>query len=331
MFVWRKRAGASWLAANEVALREIAGWRLAIVSKTANRNAIAEIAAGSCSELEKIRRRFGGVIEKLPRNWLRKFLRGQKSTSLKIGKRLVIVSSSMSRGKSKRRNLVIPAGAAFGTGEHATTAMSLRFLEETTRDWGAQAASLHSSATSRREKFSEASAGSLRSPEKEFSLLDLGTGSGILALAGARFGAKRVIAIDNDPIAIATAKENAHRNRIDHVDFRVADVRRWKFPARIDIITANFFSELLIEILPKLKCAQWLIFSGVLRGQEAGLVRALKRSGMAIVETRRRGKWVAMLARQNQGAAPSKSPIYNKAAVGRPPLLGRNPVAKPLR
>jgi len=211
---------------------------------------------------------------------------------------------------------VIPAGAAFGTGEHATTAMSLRFLEETTRDWGAQAASLHSSATSRREKFSEASAGSLRSPEKEFSLLDLGTGSGILALAGARFGAKRVIAIDNDPIAIATAKENAHRNRIDHVDFRVADVRRWKFPARIDIITANFFSELLIEILPKLKCAQWLIFSGVLRGQEAGLVR---------------GKWVAMLARQNQGAAPSKSPIYNKAAVGRPPLLGRNPVAKPLR
>src|SRR5438067_10105653 len=144
MFVWRKRAGAGWLAANEIALREIAGRRLAIVSKPAHRNAIAEIASPNCSELEKIRKRFRGVIEKLPPNWLRKFLRGQKPKPLKIGKRLVIVSSSMSmsRSKSTSRNLLIPAGAAFGTGEHATTAMTLRMLERLTRVCGAQAASL---------------------------------------------------------------------------------------------------------------------------------------------------------------------------------------------
>src|SRR5438477_11672746 len=263
MFIWRRRAGAGWLAANEATLREVAGRRLAIISKPAHRNAIAEIASPNCSELERIRRRFGGVIEKLPRNWLRKFLRGQKPKPLKIGKRLVIVSSN--RSKNKITRLVVPAGTAFGTGEHVTTAMSLRLLEKTTQGWG-------------------------------FSLLDLGTGSGILALAAARFGAKRIIAIDNDPIAIATAKENARRNKINNIDFRVADVRRWKFSPRTEIITANLFSELLIEILPKLKRVQWLILSGILREQEARLVRALNRNGIAIAEMRRKGKWIATLA-----------------------------------
>jgi ribosomal protein L11 methyltransferase len=284
MFVWRKRAGAGWLAANEVALREIAGRRLAIVSKPAHRNATAEIASPNCSELEKIRTRFGGIIEKLPRNWLRKFLREQKLRSLKIGKRLVIVSSTVS-GRMKR-TLLIPACAAFGTGEHVTTAMALRMLERLTRKSVARGAQC---GTRGRE----------RSPGKEFSLLDLGTGSGILALAAARFGAKRIIAIDHDPIAIATAKENGRRNKIEQVDFRVADVRRWKFSARIDIITANLFSELLIEILPKLKCAEWLILSGVLREQESQLLRALNRHGISVVETRRRGKWIALLARRH--------------------------------
>ena len=275
MFVWRKRASAGWLAANEAALREIAGGRLAIVSKPAHRNVIAEIASPNCSELEKIRRRFGGVIKKLPRNWLRKSLGGQKSKPLKIGKRLIIVSSTAS--KRLKRTLVIPMGLAFGTGEHATTAMSLRMLERLTRVWGAQA-------------------GGLRSSDKKFSLLDLGTGSGILALAAKKFGAGKVIAIDHDPIAIVTAKENARRNKIAQVDFRLADVRRWKFAAGIDLITANLFSGLLIEILPKLKCAEWLVLSGVLREQEPELRRALKRNGIAIVETRRRGKWTALLA-----------------------------------
>lgn len=279
MFVWRKRAGTSWLASNEVALHEIAGRRLAIVSKTGHRNAIAEVASPNCSELEKIRRRFGGIIEKLPRNWLRKFLRRQKPKPLKIGKRLVIVSSTASR--RMKRTLVIPAGAAFGTGEHMTTAMSLRMLESLTR-----------------MSLVRGARGRVRLPDKEFSLLDLGTGSGILALAAARFGAKRIIAIDHDLNAIATAKENARRNKIEQVDFRVADVRKWKFPERIDIITANLFSELLIEILPKLKCAEWLILSGVLREQQHRLVCALKINRIDVVEMRRRGKWIAILARR---------------------------------
>ena len=297
MFVWRKRAGTFWLAANEAPLREIGGQRLAIISRPQRKSAIAEIAGSSRRNLEKIRSRFGGTIEKLPRDWLKEFSRSQKSEPIKIGNRLLIYGSVTSKNRSRNKSLLIPAGRAFGTGEHPTTAMSLRLLERCTRFWGAQAASLHSSAACRGRLFKEGSAGSLRSPEPERTLLDLGTGSGILALAAARFGAKRVIAIDDDPVAIATARENARRNKLDNIDFRIADVRRWPFPPRSEIITANLFSELLIEILPKLKRTQRLILSGILRDQEAQLVRALKRNGIVIVEMRRRGKWIAILAR----------------------------------
>lgn len=128
-----------------------------------------------------------------------------------------------------------------------------------------------------------------------WSIVDLGTGSGILALAATRFGATCVIGIDNDPVAIATAKENARLNKIRAVQFRVADVRRWKSSRQIDIVTANLFSELLIKILPKLKAARWMILSGILQNQEGDVTRPLGRHKIDIVQVRRRGKWVAIL------------------------------------
>src|SRR5205823_11516988 len=117
MLVWRKRAGAGWLAANELALREIAGRRLAIVSKPGHRSAIAEIAGNCRRNLERIRSRFGGTIERLSRDWLKKILRGQKGKPVKIGKRLLIVSSGRSKNKNgnKITRLIVPAGTAFGT------------------------------------------------------------------------------------------------------------------------------------------------------------------------------------------------------------------------
>jgi ribosomal protein L11 methyltransferase len=301
MFVWRKRASTVWLAANEATLCKVGGQRLAIISRPKRKSAIAEIAGSDRRDLEKIRARFGGTIEKLPRDWLKRFWRVEKTKPIKIGRRLVIVSSRSSRNKNKTPLLVIPAGTAFGTGEHVTTAMTLRLLERCTRAWGAHAPYVPFSP--RRPKFfsdsvargaQRSTRGRVRSPEKKWGLLDLGTGSGILALAAARFGAMRVIAIDHDPIAISTAKENAQRNKIDNIDFRVADLRRWKFPRKLNIIAANLFSELLIEILPKLKRAQYLILSGILREQEAQLLRVLKRNKIEIVETRRRGKWIAI-------------------------------------
>jgi ribosomal protein L11 methyltransferase len=145
--------------------------------------------------------------------------------------------------------------------------MSLRLLERLSRKW-----------------------------EKGWSLADLGTGSGILALAAKRFGAGRVIGIDIDPKAISIAKANARMNKIDKADFQLGDVRRWKSRVGWDIIVANLHSKLLIEVLPKLKRSNWLILSGVLRSQEDELLRVLQRNNMEVASVKRRGKWIALSA-----------------------------------
>src|SRR4030081_134114 len=100
MFVWRKRASAVWLAANEAALREIAGQRLAIILRLNCTTAIAEIAGSSRRDLAKIRSRFGGTIEKWPRDWLKEFSRLQKSEPIKIGNRLTIYRLVTSENRS---------------------------------------------------------------------------------------------------------------------------------------------------------------------------------------------------------------------------------------
>ena len=97
-------------------------------------------------------------------------------------------------------------------------------------------------------------------------------------------------------MAISTAKQNARLNKIQGVTFRIEDAHRSKIPAKTDVVTANLFSELLIGILPKLKAAPWLILSGILREQEYDITQALRDNKIAIVDTRRRGKWVAILA-----------------------------------
>src|SRR5262249_28508643 len=132
--------------------------------------------------------------------------------------------------------------------------------------------------------------------ENGWSLADLGTGSGILALAAKRFGAGRVIGIDIDPKAISIAKANVRLNRIDDADFQLADARRWKPATTWDIIAANLYSDPLIEILRKLKRCNWLILSGVLRKEEGELLCVLRRNNVEIATVKRRGKWIAILA-----------------------------------
>jgi len=248
MFLWRRLATWQWWNDHEETLRAKFGDQLAVIERPGRKRLQIEIVCASPVPVRK----FGGRIEKLPRDWLERFLRLQKTKPLKIG----------------NRHLIIPAGAAFGTGDHATTALSLRMLERLTRNW-----------------------------QPGWSLVDLGTGSGILALAGRCLGAKRAIGIDIDPTAISTAKENARRNRIERVKFQTADVRHWRIPPKVDILTANLFSELLIEILPKLRRSRWLILSGVLREHEREVSRGLKRHKIDIVNVRRRGKWLAIVAK----------------------------------
>jgi ribosomal protein L11 methyltransferase len=270
MYLWRRTADPRWLSACEGIL-QTHGQGLAIIARPGHKRLQLEIACRSQADSRKLVKEFGGKAQKLSRDWLKRFAGQSEAKSLKVGKRLVVTRSGgfKTAGASwKSPFLVIPASAAFGTGEHATTAMSLRFLEQVTRGL-----------------------------KRGWSLVDLGTGSGILALAASHFGAGSVIAIDADPLAISTAKANARLNKTDNVDFRVGDVRNFRPSRKIHIVTANLFSELLIEILPKVKRADWSILSGVLRAQEQDFIRALRRNRIDIVEVRHRGKWIAVLAR----------------------------------
>jgi ribosomal protein L11 methyltransferase len=272
MHQWRKLAKLRWLSAHENILQARARGRLVIISRPGRKRLQLEIACTSRKDSRKLIEEFGGHTEKWPRDWLKRFADPRKSKPLKIGKRLLIsnvggtLASLLSRDKN-RSHILIPASAAFGTGEHATTAMSLRLLERLTRHW-----------------------------KDGWSLADLGTGSGILALAAKRLGAGRVTGIDIDARAISIAKANARLNKIDKVDFRLGDLRRWKPGTRWDVVAANLYSELLTEILPNLKRSNWLILSGVLRREEDKLLRVLQRNNMAIVKVKRRGKWIAALA-----------------------------------
>lgn len=293
MYLWRRSASAKWFDENEARLRALAGDQLTVIDRPNRKRLQIEVASKSRMELQGLAKQFGGRIAKLPRDWLKRALR-RKTKPMQIGK----------------GHLLIPAGAAFGTGAHATTAMCVKLLERVLRLWGAQApppagdralavATFSTKSFSARRRKEHARR--VRSPDL---VADLGTGSGILALAAKLLGAKRVVGIDNDPVAISTAKEDARLNKIRGVKFRVGDVRRYKLPAGTDVICANLFSELLIEIVPKLKAARVLILSGILGTQERDVRRALARNRTPVIEVRRRGKWVAILAGRGRFGDP---------------------------
>ncbi len=296
MWLWHKLVGPPWIKTNEETLRQYAGNNLAIIDRAGRECLRLEVACNSRTQGRELFNNFGGRVEKLPRDWLKRVSRATASKPLKIGKRLVITNVG---GTSSRRlphrsasYLAIPAGAAFGTGEHVTTAMLLRMLEENTRKM-----------------------------KPGWSAVDIGTGSGILALAAKRFGAGRVLAIDMDSLAISAARANAHLNEIGGIEFRLADVRKWRPQGQFDIIVANLFSELLLDILPrlrtKLRRGGCLILSGVLRSQECELIRALRLNKFVVVQARRRAKWIAMLC---GGASASAHPrMRGSAAFGRLP------------
>ncbi|MEO7167312.1 MAG: 50S ribosomal protein L11 methyltransferase [Spartobacteria bacterium] len=271
MILWQKYASAAWLAANELSLQELAANDLAIISRPGKARSLLQIPCRQRVSAEELVRSFGGTARQMPRNWSQSARAQSSHPPIRIGRRLEILSEPPP--PNHRPHLLIPAAGAFGTGDHATTAMSLRLLEETTRNF-----------------------------PTGWKSLDAGTGTGILALAARRFGARDVLGLDNDPRAIAYARQNARLNHIAKIRFSALDLLLWKPDARYEIITANLFSELLIAALPifhrALVPSGNLIVSGILCGQAEAVVRALRRAGFQLGARRRRGKWVALRARR---------------------------------
>jgi ribosomal protein L11 methyltransferase len=132
-------------------------------------------------------------------------------------------------------------------------------------------------------------------------VLDLGTGSGILAIAAAKLGARRVVALDTDPEAVKAARENAAANVVgDEVEVREGSLPEGMAGERFDLIVANI-SSLTIERLAgafgdALKNGGVLIVSGFLEDAVAGLGRVFAEAGLRVDGVETEGVWRAMVA-----------------------------------
>jgi len=185
---------------------------------------------------------------------------------------LVKPAWSRRRPRAGQAVVVVDPGLSFGTGQHATTAFCL----------GALVQSVHRMARGADSR----------------SMLDIGTGSGILAIAAAKLGFAPVEAFDFDPQAVRIARENVRRNRARRrVSVRRTDLTRLprRSRRRFDVVCANLTADLLCEeaprIIARLKPEGWLVLAGVLDSQFAAVRRHYERAGLRLVRSRRQGEW----------------------------------------
>ncbi|MDF2626606.1 MAG: ribosomal protein methyltransferase [Symbiobacteriaceae bacterium] len=185
----------------------------------------------------------------------------------RVGERLVIIPSwetfELQEGDLP---LHLDPGMAFGTGTHPTTSLCLRRLE------------------------------SVVTPGMR--VLDVGTGSGILAIASARLGAAPVVGIDIDPVAVRVAKENAERNGVE-IDVRAGTLDQVETD-ECDLIIANIIASIIIEILPdvasRMKKGGKFLASGIIAEKKQAVADAMTATWLLPVEIREEGGWVAILA-----------------------------------
>lgn len=170
----------------------------------------------------------------------------------------------------QRQLITIEPGMAFGTGTHATTRGCMEFIEDVARMLG----------------------------RKQFTALDLGTGSGILAIALAKMGATRVWALDNDPIALKVAKENIEANGVGEIiqpSLEPVTRLRRVFPLVVANLTAETIMTLADPLAKRVAPCGYLILSGILRPKTRQLLRYFRSHGFRLVKLREEKEWVTLL------------------------------------
>ncbi|MCA1968173.1 MAG: 50S ribosomal protein L11 methyltransferase [Rhizobium sp.] len=210
-------------------------------------------------------------------DWIAKSLEGLKP--VRAGR--FIVHGSHDRDKVRVNDLAIEieAGQAFGTGHHGTTAGCLEVIGEVVR-----------SRTVR-------------------NALDLGTGSGVLAIAVRKLKRVPVLATDIDPIAVAVAEGNARSNGIvEGIEFRVAPgfhSTAFGEYGSFDLIIANILARPLMKMAPQLVAhlapGGSVILSGILASQRWKVIAAYNGAGLAHVRTIWRNGWVTIHLRHGRG------------------------------
>ena len=189
---------------------------------------------------------------------------------LRVSRRLVICPAWRSyHARVGEAVIRLDPGMAFGTGQHATTLMCLRALEETVQP-GA-------------------------------NVLDLGTGSGILALAAARLGAANVLALDSDPVAVRAARENVRLNGLEAV-VRVEEGTLDAALGPFDVIAVNISAAVIVDLAgamaADLKPGGVLIAGGFSGERAAPVAAALTAGGLSVERTLSDGEWRTLVGRR---------------------------------
>lgn len=211
------------------------------------------------------------------RDWRRAWRRGLEPR--RPGERVVVAPSWSDPDPGPEDILVeIDPGMAFGTGEHGTTRGTLRLLE--------------------------------RAVSRDDRVLDVGTGSGVLAAAAAGLGAGRVVALEKDAGAAETARENLRRNgaagrcRVVHLE-ATAGVLRLMAPPRFDVVAANILAPVLVPLLGPFREVTGddgrLILGGILEEEAEEAVGPARRAGWRLEEEDRDDGWWTGLFRPDAG------------------------------
>lgn len=202
-------------------------------------------------------------------NWAESWKRHFKP--LVIGRRLLVRPSwSRRRARTGQRVVILDPGLSFGTGHHPTTGFCLQQLV------------------------------AMRIRAAADSFLDLGTGSGILAIAAAKLGCRRIDAMDHDADAIRVARQNARRNRVgSRIHFHIEDLRELSRPATgtYDLVCANLSSDLLLEqrqrITSRVRRGGTLVLAGILRREFDSVAAAYARLGFALAARSAGREWAS--------------------------------------
>jgi ribosomal protein L11 methyltransferase len=193
---------------------------------------------------------------------------------LHIG-RCIVIKPSWKQYLPKDDEILVELdpGMAFGTGLHPTTRLCLVALED------------------------------LIQPGME--VLDLGTGSGILAIAAAKLGATRVLAVDKDPLAVQVARENVRANDVDGV-VQVVDGGLEAVEGTYDLVVVNILARVIRELLAgglvrHARSSAPLVLAGILEEQVLELNGAATQAGLLLAEQRQIDDWVCLVTQPKTG------------------------------
>lgn len=188
-----------------------------------------------------------------------------------IGEKLAVCPSWETYDNTENRTVIsLDPGAAFGTGSHATTSLCLGELEKITNS--------------------------------KSRVLDIGTGSGILAIACLLLGAESAVGVDIDPLSVKTAKENAERNGVASKSKFICGDLAQKISGKYDIVCANIIADVVIRLFESVKDYMtddgYLIVSGIIDLRAEDVKDAIKKHGFKIIKTVTKEEWYAFLLKK---------------------------------